>query len=88
MAKRGRKVDPESENQLIKEVFFGKADMHKYPNVWRQWPAPYKQIYSRMFSKDLKLVPAKEAKQLSNLALALNDIYAAAECSDILLHSN
>lgn len=57
MANRGRKINTESENQFIKEIFFGKKSMNIYSNVWRDWPKPYRDIYSRMFSHNVTFLP-------------------------------
>lgn len=73
MAKRGRKVDPDSDNQLIKEIFFGKADKDSYSNVWRDWPEPYKTIYSRMFNHGFTFYPGKVVKATEKLVQSLAD---------------
>jgi hypothetical protein len=67
-----RPVDPNSDNQLIKAVLFGK-DADKQSNTWRKWPEPQRVIYSRMFSNGLCFANLKTTKQLQNLVQTMAD---------------
>lgn len=66
MAKRGPKRNPDSGNQLIMQAFFGKKEAANMPSFWRQWPEPYRRIYSNMWNNGLMIVrkPSKLAKKL------------------------
>ena len=72
MAQRGRKVDPNSDNQYIKKIFFGK-DAANQSNVWRDWPEPQKSIYSRMFAERVMFFPNAIIKQLNKLVQSMAD---------------
>ena len=67
-----RPVDPNSDNQLIKAVLFGK-DADTQPNSWRKWPEPQRAIYGRMFSNGLCFANLKVTKQLQVLVQTMAD---------------